>query len=196
MRLTIYRTPIINHFFIGLAWVSLKLFGWKLIGIPPKEKKYVLLAAPHTSNWDFPIMVALAFTLQFEIYWMGKAALFWGPAGPIMKWFGGIPIRRERAHGIVNATIDAFHTHERLIIIIPPEGTRSKVENWKEGFYHIAIGAQVPIGLGFLDFKRKVGGFGPTFYPTGDMARDIPKIQEFYKTITPKFPDQSSTPVE
>lgn len=193
MRLTIYRTPVVSHFFFGLAWIGLKLFGWKLVGAPPLEEKYVLLAAPHTSNWDFPIMVALAFTLHFEIYWMGKASLFWGPAGPIMKWFGGIPISRGRAHGIVASTIEAFDTHNRLIVIIPPEGTRSKVLKWKEGFYHIAIGANVPIGLGFLDFKRKTGGFGPTFYPTGNMENDIPKIQEFYETISGKFPNQSTT---
>ncbi len=153
----------------------------------------MLIAAPHTSNWDFPLMVAMAFVLGFEIFWMGKDALFKGPAGPVMRWFGGIPIDRSKANNIVQATIDAFNEHDRLIVIIPPEGTRSKVDAWKSGFYHIAHGAGVPIALGYLDFSRKVGGFGPTFYPTGNHDKDLVEIQSFNKDIKGKYPEDAAT---
>ncbi len=161
-------------------------------GTPPKEPKYVLIAAPHTTNWDFPLMIAMAFIMRFEIFWMGKDSLFKGPTGPIMRWFGGLPIDRKQGNDVVQHTIDAFKEHDRLIIVVPPEGTRSKVPGWKSGFYHIANGAQVPIGLGFLDFSRKVGGFGPTFYPTGDVEADVKKIKSFYKNIKGKYPHKSA----
>lgn len=190
MRRTFFNTPVIRHFFLALSWIGLKIAGWKLEGLPPKEAKYVLIAVPHTSNWDFPLTLALAFLLRFDIYWMGKDSLFKGPLGPVMRWFGGLPIDRSKANNVVQSTIDAFNHHDRLIVLIPPEGTRSKVAEWKKGFYHIAHGAGVPIGRGFLDYGRKVGGFGPTFYPTGDVDKDIADIQEFYQDITGKYTDQ------
>lgn len=160
-------------------------------GTPPSESKYVLIAAPHTSNWDFPLMIAMAFMMRFEIFWMGKDTLFKGPAGPIMRWFGGLPIDRRKDNNVVQHSIDAFHEQERLIIVVPPEGTRSRVSEWKSGFYHIAWGANVPIGLSFLDFSRKVGGFGPTFHPTGNVEEDIAEIKSFYKNIKGKYPEKS-----
>lgn len=160
-------------------------------GTPPSEPKYVLIAAPHTSNWDFPLMIAMAFMMRFEIFWMGKDTLFKGPAGPIMRWFGGLPIDRKKDNNVVQQSIDAFHERERLIIVVPPEGTRSRVSEWKSGFYHIARGANVPIGLSFLDFSRKIGGFGPTFHPTGNVEEDIAEIKSFYKNIKGKYPDKS-----
>ena len=121
---------------------------------------------------------------------MGKDSLFKGPLGPVMRWLGGLPIDRSKANNVVQSTIDAFNSHDRLIVLIPPEGTRAKVSEWKKGFYHIAHGAGVPIGRGFLDFGRKVGGFGPTFYPTGDVDKDIAAIQEFYQDIKGKYTNQ------
>ena len=159
-------------------------------GTPPGEPKYVLIAAPHTSNWDFPLMIAMAFIMRFEIFWMGKDSLFKGPAGPIMRWFGGLSIDRSSGHDVVQHSIDAFNKNDRLIIVVPPEGTRSLVREWKSGFYHIAQGAYVPIGLSFLDFRRKVGGFGPTFYPTGNIEEDIAEIKSFYKDIQGKYPQK------
>ena len=192
MQTTIYRTPVFRQFFVFLSWLGLGLGGWKIEGTAPKEDKYVLIAAPHTTNWDFPLMVAMAFMLRFEIYWMGKDTLFMGPAGPVMRWFGGIPINRSQSNNIVQSTVAAFNSHDHLIVIIPPEGSRSKVKQWKSGFYHIAHGAGVPIALGYLDFRRKVGGFGPTFYPTGEQDKDIKKIQSFYKDIKGKYPHKAA----
>lgn len=190
MQRTIYNTPIVKQICKGIALVGLKIAGWKLEGRPPGEKKYVLVAVPHTSNWDFPITLSMAFVFGFDIYWMGKHTLFWGPMGPIMKWLGGIPIQRSKANNIVQQTIDAFNSRDSLVVAVPPEGTRSKVTQWKTGFYYIATGANVPIGMGYLDYEKKIGGFGPTFYPTGDIDADIAKMQLFYANISGKYKDK------
>ena len=176
---------------MALSFIGLKLTGWKLEGTPPSELKYVVIAAPHTSNWDFVITLAMAFVLKFDMYCMGKITIFKGIAGPIMRWLGGIPVNRSASTNLVQQTIEAFNRHDRLIVVIPPEGTRSRVQKWKTGFYYIAVGAKVPIGLGFLDYKNKVGGFGPTFYPSGDIEKDCAEIHRFYANITGRYPDQS-----
>ena len=190
MRRTIYNTPVIAQLFRGLSWLGLKLAGWKLEGAPPTERKYVLIAVPHTSNWDFPITLAMAFVFRFDIFWMGKDSLFKGPFGPVMRWLGGIPIDRSSRNNIVQQMVDAFNQSDSLVVAIPPEGTRSRVEKWKTGFYHIANGAGVPIALGFLDYAHKVGGFGPTFYPTGDLEADLADIRRFYAGISGRYKDQ------
>ncbi|PCI28983.1 MAG: glycerol acyltransferase [SAR324 cluster bacterium] len=192
MQRTIYNTPGVRQFGIALSWAGLKLAGWKLEGTAPTEGKYVLIAVPHTSNWDFPITLALAFIFKFDIFWMGKDTLFKGAMGPIMKWLGGIPINRSSSHNVVQQTIDAFNANDRLVVAIPPEGTRSKVDQWKTGFYHIAVGAKVPIGRGYLDYKHKIGGFLPTFYPTGDVEKDILELRNSYSHISGRFTDQCS----
>lgn len=166
------------------AAISKKLFdahGWEIGGEVPKLDKYVLIAAPHTSNWDFYYMVLIAFQARLKIYWMGKDSLFKGVLGPFSRWFGGIAIERNTKKNTVEQTIQAFHDHDQLVMVIPPEGTRNKVSFWKSGFYHIAHGANVPIVLGYLDFGRKRGGFGPIFHPTGDYEKDLKEIQAYYK---------------
>lgn len=190
MRRTVYNTPVLKQILTTVSWLGLKLAGWKLSGRPPVEKKYVLIAVPHTTNWDFPITLAMAFLFKFDIFWMGKDSLFAGPAGPIMRWLGGIPVNRSESSNLVQQTIDAFNANDELVVTIPPEGTRSRVEKWKTGFYYIALGAKVPIALGFLDYKHKIGGFGPTFYPTGDVDKDIAEIRRFYKDIAGLHEDQ------
>ena len=186
MQLTIYRTPVIRQILKAVSLVGLKLAGWRIVGTPPTEDKYVLIAAPHTSNWDFPILIAMACVLEFEIYWMGKASLFPKPFAPLMRWLGGIPIDRDRSHNRVDLTIKAYQDRQALKIVIPPAGTRSASQTWKTGFYHIAVGANVPLGLGFLDFAKKEGGFLGTFYPTGDLDKDLPAIQDIYKDVKGK----------
>lgn len=190
MRRTIYNTPIVRELLSGLASLGLKLAGWKLDGAPPTEQKYVLIAVPHTSNWDFPITLAMAFRFRFELYWMGKNSLFKGPLGPLMKWMGGIPIDRKSTNNVVDQMITEYNASDRLVVAIPPEGTRSRVDKWKTGFYYIAVGAKVPIGLGYLDYQQKKGGFGPTFYPTGDLEKDVIDIRKFYAGISGKYADQ------
>jgi 1-acyl-sn-glycerol-3-phosphate acyltransferase len=190
VRRTVYNTPIIRPLLVLLSRLGLRLAGWKLSGAPPTERKYVLIAVPHTSNWDFPITLAIAFVFGFDLFWMGKDSLFRGPAGPIMRWLGGISVNRSASNNLVQQMVDAYNSHESLVVAIPPEGTRSRVEKWKTGFYYIAVGANVPIALGFLDYKRKVGGFLPTFYPTGDAEKDIAEIRKQYAGIEGHKADQ------
>ncbi|WP_257294701.1 lysophospholipid acyltransferase family protein [Endozoicomonas sp. YOMI1] len=190
MRHTIFDTPVVNSCFRLLSRLGLKLFGWKLEGQRPNARKYVIIAAPHTSNWDFVLTIAFAFCFRMNIFWMGKNTLFKGPFGGIMKWLGGIPVDRSKANGLVQQMVDTFHNCTELAVAIPPEGTRNKVRQWKSGFYHVAHGAGVPIALGFLDYKKKVGGFGPMFFTTGDYESDLKKIQEFYQHMTGKNPEK------
>ena len=159
-------------------------------GALPTAPKYVLIAVPHTSNWDFPLALAYAFVFRFDMHWMGKESLFKGWRGPIMRWLGGIPINRSQSTNVVAQTIEAFNSNDRLSIAIPPEGTRSKVDQWKTGFYYIALGAKVPISLAFLDYKLKVGGFLSTFHPTGDAEKDIAEMRSRYAGISGKYTKQ------
>lgn len=188
MHYTIFDTPIIRSVFAWISIICLKLSGWRLEGKFPDLPKYVMIAAPHTSNWDFPVTLGICFAARAKIYWMGKASLFKGPLGPIMRWLGGVPVDRSKSNNLVQQMVDVFNNSERLVLTIPPEGTRSKVKQWKSGFYHIAVGAKVPIVLAFLDFRRKVGGFGPVFEPTGNVDQDMRDIQAFYKDIVGKNP--------
>jgi 1-acyl-sn-glycerol-3-phosphate acyltransferase len=190
VKRTMYNTPILRPIIVAICQLSLKLRGWKLQGMPPTEPKYVLIAVPHTSNWDFPLSLAMAFVYRFDMHWMGKDSLFKGWRGPIMRWMGGIPIDRSSSNNVVAQTIEAFNLSDRLVIAVPPEGTRSRVDKWKTGFYYIALGAKVPIALGFLDYKRKAGGFLSAFYPTGDAEKDIVAMRGCYAGISGKNTSQ------
>lgn len=159
----------------------MRLRGWKVVGSAPTAKKYVLIAAPHTSNYDFPLMIGAAFTLRMDVHWMGKSSLFQFPLGTIARWFGGIAIDRSRSNNTVDATVEVFKQRDELVVVIPPEGTRAKVTKWKSGFYHIAHQAGVPIILGYIDTATKTAGFGHSYTPTGDFEKDMVEIQAFYK---------------
>lgn len=166
--------------------------GWRTEGKLPDNPKYVVIAAPHTTNWDLPITLALALTFKIGFYWMGKDTIFKRPFRGIMKFLGGIPIDRSKSNNVVEQSIEAFRENKELVMVIPPEGTRGSVKYWKTGFYYIAKGANVPIAMGFLDYKRKVGGFGPVFQPTGDINVDMVEIKYFYAGISGKYPERSS----
>ncbi|PKL18110.1 MAG: glycerol acyltransferase [Spirochaetae bacterium HGW-Spirochaetae-5] len=187
MRMTIFNMPVIRTLAHWLALFILKILGWKITGKRPEIKKYVMIAAPHTSNWDFFYGLLMNLYFKNEVYWMGKKQIFRMPFGAIMKWFGGLPVDRSRTNNLVQSVIDEFNKTESLIVVVPPEGSRSKVHEWKTGFYFIASGAGVPILLGFLDYHKKEGGYGPLFYTTGDRDNDMIKIKEFYKEIKGKF---------
>jgi 1-acyl-sn-glycerol-3-phosphate acyltransferase len=164
---------------IGLAF--LRAAGWKMDGERPAMDRYVIIAAPHTSNWDMPLMLAMAFVYDIPVRWMGKHTLFKPPFGPLFEWLGGIPIVRHRAGGVVEQMIERFANGEPLALMVPAEGTRSYVDYWKSGFYHIARGADVPVVLSYLDFGTKVGGIGPSLRLTGDIAADMDEIRAFYE---------------
>jgi len=182
MRTTIFSTPIITPILRLLALTVLKLCGWKTIGADLEQKRFVVIGAPHTSNWDFPLMLSVVLKLRLEVFWMGKHTLFPFPFAWLMKWLGGIPINRAKSHSVVDETVHHYAEHEKLIVLIPPEGTRAKVNSWKTGFYRIAKNANVPILLGFVDAEKKQAGFAGFFYPTGNIEKDMAEIRDFYST--------------
>jgi 1-acyl-sn-glycerol-3-phosphate acyltransferase len=177
---------------IGKTWLD--LFGWRAEG-EALHPKFVLIAAPHTSNWDVPFMLSASYALRAPISWLGKHTLFEpAPMGWFMRSLGAIPVDRRSRHNSVEWAIDLFNRSERLVLALSAEGTREHVKHWKSGFYHIAKGAKVPIGLGFLDYKRKIGGIGPFITPTEDVRADMDKIRAFYKGIRGKYSEQESVP--
>nr|MCU0926130.1 lysophospholipid acyltransferase family protein [Hydrogenophaga sp.] len=143
--------------------------------------KSVFIAAPHTSNWDLPYTLMVAFALRLNPYWMGKHTIFKAPFGPVMRWLGGIAVNRDQANNLVAASAQAIRDADGpLQLIVPPEGTRSKTRYWKTGFYHIAQTAQVPIVMAYMDYTHKRSGLGPLFQPTGDVEADMAAIKAFY----------------
>jgi len=165
----------------------LKSIGWKIEGEAPAEKKYVMVGYPHTSNWDVPIGLLVYKSLGIRLHWVGKDALFKWPLGILIKKLGGVPVDRSKSQNFVQQVVEIFNKFENLVITLSPEGTRSFSEYWRTGFYHIACGAEVPIALAFLDYKRKTGGFGPLIWPSGDIEKDVEKMKEFYNDMKGKF---------
>ena len=188
MHHTIFDTPIINTLLRAFSVAFLKLSGWKIEGsLPPDGNKSVLIAAPHTSNWDLPYTLMVAFVLRLHIYWMGKEQIFKPPFRGLMRWLGGIPVQRDKSNKLVAASIDAIKAAGGpLQLIVPPEGTRSNTRYWKTGFYYIAVGAQVPIVMAYMDYKKKISGLGPVFQPSGDIEADMATIKAFYAPFTGK----------
>jgi 1-acyl-sn-glycerol-3-phosphate acyltransferase len=172
------------------AWYSRQ--GWTTERMIPTERKFVIIAAPHTSNWDFPNFLGLADELGLPLSFMGKKSLFRWPFAGLMKELGGIPVDRGSSHNVVDQMIAEFAQRDTFMLTIAPEGTRGKVREWKTGFYHIAVGAGVPIVCGLMDYAKKHGGLGPAFYPTGDYEADMAKIAKVYAGCTPKYPDRST----
>lgn len=192
MHHTIFDTPGVNTLLRVFSRAVLRITGWKVEGqLPPDAAKSVLIAAPHTSNWDLPYALMLAFSLRLRVYWMGKQSLFRAPFGGVMRWLGGIPVNREQATNLVARSAVAMREAVGpMQLIVPPEGTRGKTRHWKTGFYFIAQQAQVPIVMAFVDYGRKVGGLGPVFVPTGDVETDMARIKSFYAPIRGKRPTQ------
>lgn len=180
MRRTVFCTPVITPLLRGLAIVLLKLLGWKAVGKPVEGARFVLIGAPHTSNWDFPLMLMVVLQLRLRVYWMGKHSLFPFPFAGFMKWLGGIPVDRRRNQNLVDQTVQQYNENPALVVLVPPEGTRAKVKEWKTGFYHIAVNAGVPILMGYVDAATKEAGLADFFYTTGDIEKDMPAIRAFY----------------
>lgn len=180
LKATIFQAPVVSSLFRGVSRVLMSLTGWRIVGEKPADKKCIIIGAPHTSNWDFVLFVMYAFINGIDIHWMGKQTLFPRPFRRLMVRLGGIPIDRSRAHSVVSQMVDYFDSVEQLTVLITPEGTRSKVERWKMGFYHIAVQAKLPIYLGFVDSGSHTIGIGGRFEPSGDADADMEKILAFY----------------
>ncbi len=168
----------------------LRLGGWRIEGERPPPRRYVLIAAPHTSNWDFPLMLLFAAAFDIKVAWLAKHNLFRPPMGWIMLALGGIPIVRHENSDVVAAMVAAFAGRADLVLVVPTEGTRGRSDYWKSGFYHIARGAGVPIVPSYLDFGQRRGGFGPALEPTGSVGADMQYFRDFYNGMAGKFPDQ------
>ena len=182
MHRTIFTTPGVNTVLRALSLGFLRATGWKLDGqLPADQPKCVLIAAPHTSNWDLPYTLMVAFALRLNIYWMGKPQLFRGPWGPVMRWLGGIAVDRSQSTNLVSASAAAIRAADgAMCLVVPPEGTRSKTRQWKTGFYWIAHEAGVPIVMAYMDYPRKLSGLGPVFQPTGNVDADMAAIKAWY----------------
>jgi 1-acyl-sn-glycerol-3-phosphate acyltransferase len=161
----------------------LRLTGWRIEGALPDLPRFVIIAAPHSSNWDFILGIAVVFALRLDLRFIGKAELFRGPFGGLMRWLGGIPVDRSRAHGMVDGVAARFREEETLVVALAPEGTRKPVERWKSGFYHIAWHAGVPIMPAVFDNGRSAIRLLPPFAPTGDADRDIAALRSLYADV-------------
>ena len=153
--------------------------------------QYVVIAAPHTSNWDFVWMILMATALDMKISWFGKHTLFAGPFGPIMRALGGLAVERNSGGDHVNRTSQLFAQQSPLALAVPVEGTRGRREHWRSGFYHIARLAGVPIVFSYLDFAQRRGGIGPTLEPSGRVSEDMEQVRAFYAPMRGKHPDRA-----
>ena len=152
----------------------------------PDEPRLVAIVAPHTSNWDFPLGLLVKWALGIRASFLGKHTLFKPPLGWFMRRWGGIAVDRRSANNVVAQMLEEFRRHDRLLLVIAPEGTRKRVAEWKTGFYHIAYGARVPIVCVAFDWGRRVIRFGPTMRPTGNAQRDVAELRAAYHDVRGK----------
>lgn len=175
-----------------MYWIAkfiLKILGWKVINELPDNKKYLLIAAPHTSNWDFPLGLLTKYSQKLKLNFLGKGALFDSPFGWLFRALGGIPVYRKKKLNMVDQMVAQFNQREQMILAMSPEGTRSYQEHWKSGFYHIAFKAGVPIAMATLDFGNKIVKLGSAFMPSGDIQADMRIIRAFFEGIEGKIPE-------
>lgn len=172
-------------------WI-LELLGWRTRAEFPETKKYIIIAAPHTSNWDFPLGILASKALKVNARWIGKHTIFRWPFGWFFRAIGGTPVNRGLKTDLINQIAALFSQTDELIMALAPEGTRSKTDHWKTGFWHIAKTANVPIAMAYLDFGRKQVGLGGTFYPGDSIEKDFEKIRDFYKGHRGKNPANES----
>lgn len=182
MAFTVFETPLIEPLLRGVSRRVLRLLGWQVQGrLSRRAARCVVIAAPHTSNWDFPYTLMTALALGMHIRWLGKASLFRVPFGGVMRWLGGIPVQRDRSNNLVGASVRALQSAPGpLQLVVAPEGTRKHTTQWKTGFHHIARGAGLPIQLAYLDWGQRCCGLGPLVEPGEDVAADIARIRAFY----------------
>ena len=172
-------------------WI-LNALGWHIRDDLPAFKKYVAIAAPHTSNWDFPLGILAAKAVKLDIHWMGKHSLFYWPWGWFFRAIGGTPVDRGQAHDYIRQMTELFNHSEQLVLALAPEGTRSRTNHWKTGFHYIARAANVPIVMAYLDFSQKEVGFGGILHPGDDIEADFAQIRKFYAGKLGKNPLQAS----
>ena len=157
------------------------------MGQKPRMDKYIIISGPHTSNWDFLYMYLFIWYYGLQLTWIGKHTLFRKPFGWLLRWLGGMPVKRCSRNNVIDQLTQMFAEHDQMVLVMQPEGTRSYVDYWKSGFYILARNAGVPIALGFLDYEHKEGGIGPLLYPSDDIQEDMDKVREFYEGKSAKY---------
>lgn len=185
-----------NRFSVWLGNSVLRLLGWRFEGKWCDSKKAVIAVAPHTSNWDFLISIAVVFCLRLKISFFGKKSIFIPPFSWFLQSWGGIPIDRRQKHGVVAQIITEIDSRDSMLLCLAPEGTRSPAFPWKTGFLHIAHQADIPVFMIGLDYKRKVICLGPAFIPSENIQLEIQKVYTFYAKVHPKFPHKVAFPAE
>ncbi len=164
--------------------------GWKIIGNTPNITKYIVISAPHTSNWDFLIGRCFAYIRGIKPKYLIKSELYIWPLSILIRWNGGVPVYRKTAKDMVNQVVDRLNKTDEMILGIAPEGTRAKVEKWKTGFYYIAQEAKIPIVLLYMDYTKKEIGYFDVFWPSGNLQNDLNIIQNFYQEVQGKYPEK------
>jgi 1-acyl-sn-glycerol-3-phosphate acyltransferase len=174
-----------------IADLILRLIGWQVKVTVPAERKFVLIGAFHTTNWDLPLAILTFWSSQKRIRWVAKKQIFSWPLGYFFRALGGIPVDRSVHSGFIEQIASEFASKDEMILCLAPEGTRSKTEYWKTGFYYIALTAKVPICLGYVDFPSKTTGFAELLYPSGDIQKDFEQIKQFYQDKSGKYPEKT-----
>ncbi|MFL2656192.1 MAG: 1-acyl-sn-glycerol-3-phosphate acyltransferase [Burkholderiaceae bacterium] len=172
-----------------LSSLTLNFFSWKVKNSPPITSKYVLIAAPHTSNWDFLLMLLTSYKTNVPLKWMGKKSLFKWPFSSLMIALGGVPINRDKRGSVVSVTATKIMNASKFVLVVPPEGTRSKTEFWKSGFLYIARESKIPIVFSYLDYKKKEIGFSAPINQTLHSKKIIEIADTFYKNVTGLYPE-------
>jgi 1-acyl-sn-glycerol-3-phosphate acyltransferase len=184
MTTTIFTTPVLSFVFHILSRIIMRLLGWRVDGELPDLPKYVLIGAPHTSNWDFVLFLGLIFYLRADARFMAKAELFRFPIGWFFRYCGGYPVDRKKSTGLVEQMVNAINKEDRFILTIAPEGTRHYVSDWKRGFYHIAKGVGIPIVMAQVDGRHKtVRILKDVFHPTDDIEADMQAIKGSFEGV-------------
>ena len=172
--------------------VFMLLAGWKVEGRIPSRNKVIIIAAPHTTNWDFVYLLGAAFQLGLSVKWLGKKSLFSFPFSWFMKRLGGVAVDRGKSSGMVDQVSEAILRVSKISLVVPPSGTRGRTDYWKSGFYHIAKSANVPLICGYLDYEKKIAGLGPCFFVSNSVKDDMNKLRDFYKDKVGKYPELTS----
>ena len=183
MKTTIFNVPVLSGIYHYIAKSLMRLAGWRIEGELPNLPKFVLIGAPHTSNWDFVLFLGVIFSLRANVRFMGKAELFRFPIGWFFRYCGGVPVDRKKSTGLVEQMVKVCNESEKFILTIAPEGTRHHVVEWKRGFYHIAKSAGIPIVMAVVDGRHKTVRIGQVFHPTENIEADMKSIQGFFTGV-------------
>jgi 1-acyl-sn-glycerol-3-phosphate acyltransferase len=173
-----------------LSGLVLRLRGWQVVGQRPIADRFVVVAAPHTSAWDVPLMLAAALQVGVRLHWLGLSSYFRWPVAGLLRWLGGVPVDRGPSADRVQQGARLIAAYEQIGVALAPEGSRGLVPHWRTGFYHLAVAANVPVVLTALDFRRRRATIGPALLPSGDLEADLGLIRAFYEGVEGRFPAQ------